>query len=132
MKLAWTIQEQQELLATVSQHIVDSATLKDQLQDECYDPVRQNTAKALKSLQNQLIDMVRRLSKHQHTAATHIFVIMVSSESRNRKPYALPVQCLPVKALKDQQVRDIANKVMVERRMNVAGELLSGLICHCV
>lgn len=108
LKLAWTIQERQELLATVSQHIVDSATLKDQLQNECYDPVRQNTAKTLKSLQYQLIGMVRRLSKHQRTAATLIFVIMVSSESRNRKPYALPVQCLPVKSLKDQQVQALS------------------------
>ena len=125
LRLAWNVQDLQELLASVRQLSVDIVTLKDEIEDENYDPVEQNTAKTLKSLQSKLIETVKRLSKHQRTAATHILVVMVSPENRSRKPYALPVQCLPINALKDQQVRDLVNQViaaMVERGMKVAGE----------
>ena len=124
LKLAWGVQELQELTTSVRQLIVDISSLKDKLADLQYDTVKENTARTLKSLQKEMVDTVKKLSKHQRTAATHIFVVMVSPESRSRKPYALPVQCLPIKALRDEQVRDIANKLialMVEREMNVAG-----------
>ena len=41
-------------------------------------------------------------------------VFMVSPEERNRKPYALPVQCIPYKGLTDAKVRHLANKVIHE------------------
>ncbi|XP_065889311.1 uncharacterized protein [Dysidea avara] len=49
---------------------------------------------------------------------------MISTEDRRRKPYALPVQCVPYKGLSDSKVRDLANNIiseMVKRKMNVAG-----------
>lgn len=52
---------------------------------------------------------------------------MISSEERRKKPYALPVQCVPYKALTDAKIRDLANKIVIEMRkqkMNVAGKLL--------
>ena len=52
---------------------------------------------------------------------------MISSECRNRKPYALPVQCLPVKGLKDKEVRAIVDAViqeMVKRNMKVSGKCI--------
>ena len=124
LKPAWSVQELQELTSTVCQLIVDIASLKDKLQDPHYDIVKENTAPTLKCLRSELVEIVKKLSKHQRTAATHIFVVMVSPESRSKKPYALPVQCLPIKALKDEQVRDIAHEIifqMVECGMNVAG-----------
>ena len=60
----------------------------------------------------------------QRTAATHVFVFMLSTESRSRKPYSLPVQCLPIRGLRDRTVSDLLNKIilcMKERNMNVAG-----------
>lgn len=62
---------------------------------------------------------------HQHTPATHILVFMISNEERSKKPYALPVQCIPYKGLSDAKVRELANKIireMVKRKMNVAGK----------
>ena len=50
---------------------------------------------------------------------------MISTEERSKKPYALPVQCLPYKGLKDGEVREIGNKVIQEmhkRNMKVAGK----------
>lgn len=82
MRLAWNVQDLQELLASVRQLSVDIVTLKDEIEDENYDPVKQNTAQIL---QSKLIETVKRLSKHQRTAATHIFVVMVSPENRSRK-----------------------------------------------
>ena len=58
-------------------------------------------------------------------------VFMISPESRNHKPYALPVQCLPITALKDQQCRELANQIiaaMVKRNMKVVGRLHKDMI----
>ena len=70
---------------------------------------------------------MKALSKHQRGSASHIFVMMISSESRNRKPYALPLQRLPIRGLKDKQVREFADaiiKEMSKRNMKVAGKHL--------
>ena len=67
---------------------------------------------------------MKALSKHQRETASHIFVLMISSETWNRKPYALPLQCLPVRGLKDKQVREFADAIineMSKRNMKVAG-----------
>ena len=51
---------------------------------------------------------------------------MISSEIRDRKPYALPVQCVPYTGLKEKDIRRLENeliKVMVLYGMNVAGKL---------
>ena len=37
---------------------------------------------------------------------------MISPEERNRKPYALPVQCLPYAGLGDDQIQSLVNKVI--------------------
>ena len=134
LKLAWNVHELEELTSSVCQLIVDISSLKDKLADPQYDTVKENTARTLKLLRSRMAETVTKLSKHQRTAATHIFVVMVSPESRNRKPYALPVQCLPIRALRVQQVRDIVHKLialMVERQMNVAGTCVCICICTC-
>ena len=59
---------------------------------------------------------------------------MISTEERNRKPYALPVQCLPYKGLKDSEIWDIGNKVIQEmhkRGMKVAGMFCMYNACPC-
>jgi len=51
---------------------------------------------------------------------------MISNKERNKKPYALPVQCIPYKGLSDSKVRQIANKViseMAKRGMKVSGKI---------
>ena len=72
----------------------------------------------------RLTEAVKLITK---TEATHIFVFMLSSETRNRKPYALPVQCLPIASLKDAQVRDLVNKivsVMKQKEMKCVGTII--------
>ena len=87
--------------------------------------MKENVACALTSLSKRLEEAVKKLSKHQRTAASHIFVVLISRESRSCKPYGVPVQCLPIRGLKDKQAREIANRIiaeMTERNMKVAGE----------
>ena len=103
---------------------VDISSVAEKIQDETCDLVKENIARTISCIHTLLSDAVKLLSKHQRTVATHIFVIAIGTESRNRKPYTLPVQCLPIGCLKDQQARDLANKViaaMKERDMKVAG-----------
>ena len=51
--------------------------------------------------------------RFRRKAATHIFVIMISSELRNRKPYALPVQCIPYAGLNEESMRRLINELGV-------------------
>ena len=113
LKIAWKITEKEELLKICRQLIVDIEVVMDKVKIVAND-VKSNIARSLTLLRSSLTDFVKKLSKHQRTPATHIFVFMISPESRNKKPYALPVQCLPIGSLKDKQVRGLADKVINE------------------
>ena len=68
--------------------------------------------------------VVKGITRSKCTAATHLMVFMISHERRDRKPYALPVQCLPYVGMSDVKMRSLANKIieeMVKRMMKVAG-----------
>ncbi len=68
------------------------------------------------------------LQAYKRTAATHVLDIMISPDDRKRKPYALPVQCIPYVSLNQLQIRVIVTsvgKAMKEKGMNVVGEVLN-------
>ena len=55
-----------------------------------------------------------------------MFVVMISPEERQRKPYALPVQSIPYTGLTENQSRGIVSKVLKEmhdRGMETTGKL---------
>ena len=52
--------------------------------------------------------------KKRQPAATHALLFLVSDERRNRKPYALPVQFVPYRSIKDQYVRDLTDSIKTE------------------
>ncbi len=56
------------------------------------------------------------LSRQKRTAATHLFVVMISPEERQKKPYALPIQCIPYTGLTEKVARNIVNEVLKEMR----------------
>ena len=77
-------------------------------------------------LREELFTYTRDLFKKKRTAATHVLVIMVSDERRNSKPYALPVQYVPYKSLKDATVQRLVEDVMKAMRdldMKYVGKL---------
>ena len=89
--------------------------------------ISSKVARQLSNLQDSLSSFILDLSRHQRVMATHIFVLMISSELRNTKPYAVPVQCLPYHSMKHHQLRNIVCtliKEMKQRGMRVAGEKL--------
>ena len=110
-KLAWQVKELEDLIQQMRKLVVDISMVMSKVQDDqqC-NLVNDNVAKQLGNIRGELSDAIKRLSKHKRTVATHIFVFMISPEKRNFKPYGLPIQCLPIRSLKDKTVRDLANK----------------------
>ena len=52
--------------------------------------------------------------KKRQPAATHILLFLISDERRNKKPFAIPVQYVPYKSIRDQFVRDLTNNIKAE------------------
>ena len=91
-----------------------------------------NVPSRLQTIRQHATAFVKGVVRHQRNAATHILVFMISPEERNKKPYALPVQCLPYKGISDAKVRMLADEIiqeMVKRNMKVAGKRLNCIAC---
>lgn len=93
------------------------------------DPTSPRIGDVIASLQNmskELADYFRNLFvKKRQPAATHVLIIMVSEERRNRKPYSLPVQYMPYHTIRDQYIRDLSKSVklkMTELGMTTVGK----------
>ena len=99
------------------------ADLLTQQQEQCIWE-RENIPRHLATIRDELMLFVKRVTCHKRTAATHLLVFMISSEERKKKPYTLPVHCLPYKGLSDAKVRELANQIireMTHLNMKVAG-----------
>lgn len=83
-----------------------------------------NTASKLTSIRTRLLAFIKRVEHFRRTPATHVFVLMLSSDLRVKKPYALPVQCLPYVGLKEVDIRKLITdlcKAMISYGMKVSG-----------
>ena len=86
----------------------------------------ENIPRILSNLRPRLTDFVKLATRQRRVAATHVLVIMISSEERSVKPYALPVQCIPYVGITHEKLRSIVNNLiqeMTKRNMSVAGNL---------
>ena len=122
--LAWQVRELETLCEDGRKLSVDGSVLLDLLMNPDTDFVGRNVPLLISKLSKKLTSFVERLSKQQRTAATHIWVIMISAEDRRAKPYALPVQCVPYKSLTAEVARKMINGVITEmksREMAIAG-----------
>jgi len=81
---------------------------------------------SLQNLYKQLADYFCNLFvKKRQPASTHILIMMVSEERRNKKLYALPVQYVPYHTIRDQYIRDLRKSVkmkMTELGMTAVGK----------
>ena len=103
----------------------------DKLKDDNTDRISENLPRILTTIKQRLKLFIQRSTRHKRTAATHLLVFMISPEERNKKPYAIPVQCIAYKGLADDKVRSLANiviKEMAKRNMKVAGTALTVLL----
>ena len=78
------------------------------------------------------MNFVKRTVHFRRILATHIFVFMLSSDHRDKKPYALPVQCLPYAGLTEVDMRRLISVLctaMVSHGMKVSGIKITKCLC---
>ena len=118
-----------ETLKSLNWEVVECSTLLQQCIN-FIDKMKKtsNLSVLLKSLKCDFELYLKNLFKKKRTVATHILVIAVSDEQRRTKPYALPVQYVPYKSLKDQYVRDLITPLkekLTDAGLQVVGEYLN-------
>lgn len=123
--LAWDVKELGDINDLGRQLIVECAALTDKLLDVNYDKIADNFASKLSFFRVSVNSMAKRVIKYRRIAATHVLIVMISPEERNSKPYALTIQCVAYKGIKDSEIRVLCNNVVKEmhaKKMKVAGE----------
>ena len=73
-----------------------------------------NVPRKLTSIRQRLCELIKRVTKFKRNAATHVFVFMISSELRDRKPFAIPIQCIPYKGLGEENIRTLTRAVITD------------------
>ena len=123
-ELEWDVEEYQFLAnecrwATSAASQLDSQTMPHSKEDH------QAIESKYKEFRSRVESLVRGVVRKQRQAASHAMVLMISPEARARKPYAVPVQLLLYRGMKDSMMRDISNKLkreMTNRGMEVVGK----------
>lgn len=83
-----------------------------------------NVAGKLTSIQQKLLQFTKRITYFKRIPATHVFVFMISPETHDRKPYAIPVQSLPYDGLKENDIRTLVSALcrkMISYNMKMSG-----------
>ena len=122
--LALDVKELGDLNEVGRELTVECTTLIDKILDPSYDRIANNLANQISVFRERALSFVKRVTKYRRQPATHVLVVLISPEERNKKPYALAVQCIAYKSIKDAEVRQICNKVVKEmtaRQIKVAG-----------
>lgn len=114
MALAWDLVGFQDLLKEANELKMTCLEL------ETAHDVNEN----LPEFRTSLLQYTKQLFMKKRVAATHLMVFMIADESRNKKPYALPVRVMPFKGMKDSTLRELyeeLRKAMVGLEMTVVG-----------
>ena len=133
--LCWEIEELNALSTSGRLELVEIQTLIDLLCKSQEHIQSANLPRRLSVMKTKMTEFVKKLSRFRRTAATHIFVIMVSSELRNQKLYALPVQCLPYAGMNEIHIRRLISSLireMVKIGMSVRGMYLCYALCTLI
>lgn len=106
-QLAWNVDEISRLIDSGRKTRVEVQCLLDSLESDVVDQRRAYQNHRISKLKSTLREIVRGFYRYRRTAATHVLVVMISPETRNKNPYALPVQCIPYRNLKDSEIRGL-------------------------
>ena len=128
--LCWDIEELKKLSSEGRNLRVELSAAFDVARNADINFQQYNMPRKLSSIRERLGTFVKGVTRFRRKAATHIFVIMISSELRNRKPYALPVQCIPYAGLNEGSMRRLINELVKE--MIGCGMKVSGEVLHCL
>lgn len=75
-------------------------------------------------LHQRMAKFVKGIIRFQRTPASHIAVYMISDERRNKKPYAVPIQCVSYRGMNEITGRKLVKTIVAE--MNRRGMCVSG------
>lgn len=130
--LSWDVEELKALNEEGRKLRVEISSLVDICTPRNFQPM--NVPRKLTSIRQRLCELIKRVTKFKRNAATHVFVFMISSELRDRKPFAIPIQCIPYKGLGEENIRTLTRAVITE--MVAHGMKISGIIpaamCICI
>ena len=118
--LGWTVDELDRLVKEGRQLHAEISTLRSSIR--ALQEAEEKIVRRLTKLHPRLMEFIKQSTHQRRVAATHVLVIMISPEAK--KPYALPVQCIPYAGMPHQTLRTLLNtlvKEMVNRNMSVAG-----------
>ena len=132
-KAAWNVDDYYQLYQTGQNILQDLNTILSDLDAPSShdiligDVPGMNIPLALTKVHSLLQSYLKDLFKKKRKPATDILVFLISESTRSRKPYAIPVECIPHAGLQDQEVRAIADKIKLEMTkigMKVEGKKL--------
>lgn len=129
LNLCWSVDELGRLNKNGRNLRVEVDALLVLLDDPSTDIIHQNVAKRLATTRNNLLSFISGVTRYQRQVATHVLVTMISPSQRNKKPYALPVSCIPYGSLTESKARNHIKTIIAEmhkRNMKVAGKLYIG------
>ncbi len=118
---AWKVEELDRVCIECRSIRTELTVVLDGLRESESTVQQLNIPRRLTAIRQRLSAIVKALYRWKRTAASHVFVFMISSELQNKKPYALPVQCVPCVGLKENDIRQLTNKLIAKRKMEVVG-----------
>jgi hypothetical protein len=122
--LSWGVDGLSRLVTSGHQLYAEVACIIDLLQDDQTNVIKANISGRISKWQEGVKPFIPEVTRYQRKKATHILVTMISPSQRLRKPYALPVSCVPYHSLTANQARSFINTVimdMTKRNMKVVG-----------
>ena len=108
-KLAWNVEDLSQLNADGRQLVMTLWQVHNLAERDEVAYISANAPKMIANMKKQLLVFLQGVYRFRRTPATHIFVLMISPEQRNKKPYALHVQCVPYTNLKHSTCRCLVN-----------------------
>ena len=84
-KLAWQVKEIQDLLLQVRSLLTEIGAICAKCQDQNCNLIKENVAQKISNIRDRLEDAVKKITKYRRIAASHIFVVMISSEKKKQE-----------------------------------------------
>lgn len=84
--LGWEAEELKQLMEDGRKLLVELRVVLDTIVDVEASLISKNIPRRLTVLREKLSTFVTKVTRHQRTAATHVLVIMISTEDHCRKP----------------------------------------------
>lgn len=119
MKLAWDVAGYEQLIEKAKEFQKDLDSIADELKLDVGGVVFR-----LQKLKKNLLVYYKELFTKKRNPASHLLVFMIADELRNTKPYAIPIQFIPIKSITDQQIRQL--EIEIEAAMKGIGMIPVG------